>query len=87
MKIAGQVAVVTGGASGLGRAMAVEVREFGISANAIHPGGRANIDGRGGQAPEVVVPLVCFLASQNRPEVTGQVISAKKRNEASSQAR
>lgn len=69
------------GVEGLMKTVAEEVREFGISANAIHPGGRANVDGRGGQPPEVIVPLVCFLASQDAPEITGQVISAKKWNE------
>jgi NAD(P)-dependent dehydrogenase (short-subunit alcohol dehydrogenase family) len=66
---------------GLMKTVSEEVRQFGISANAIHPGSRANVDGRGGQSPEVVVPLVCFLASQDRPEITGQVINAKKWNE------
>lgn len=66
---------------GLMKTVAEEVREFGISANAIHPGSRVNVDGRGGQSPEVVVPLVCFLASQDKPEMTGQVINAKKWNE------
>lgn len=65
---------------GLMKTVAEEVREFGISANAIHPGGRVNVDGRGGRSPEVIVPLVCFLASQDRPNVTGQIISAEKWN-------
>ena len=66
---------------GLMKTVAEEVREFGISANAIHPGSRVNVDGRGGQPPEVVVPLVCFLASQDKPEITGQVINAQKWNQ------
>ncbi|MGH7844079.1 MAG: SDR family NAD(P)-dependent oxidoreductase [Candidatus Binatia bacterium] len=66
---------------GLMKTVAEEVREFGISANAIHPGSRANVDGRGGQPPDVVVPLVSFLAAQDTPEVTGQMINAKKWNE------
>ena len=66
---------------GLMKTVAEEMREFGISANAIHPGSRVNVDGRGGQSPEVVVPLVCFLASQDKPGITGQVINAKKWNE------
>jgi NAD(P)-dependent dehydrogenase (short-subunit alcohol dehydrogenase family) len=66
---------------GLMKTVAEEVRDYGISANAIHPGSRVNVDGRGGQSPEVVVPLVCFLASQDRPDVTGQIINAKKWNE------
>ena len=30
------------------KTVAEELREYGISANAIHPGGRVNVDGRGG---------------------------------------
>lgn len=66
---------------GLMKTVAQEVREYGISANAIHPGGRANVDGRGGQSPEVVVPLVLALASQDKPTITGKTISAKEWNE------
>jgi NAD(P)-dependent dehydrogenase (short-subunit alcohol dehydrogenase family) len=63
------------------KTVAEEVREYGIGANAIHPGSRANVDGRGGQSPEVVVPLVLALASQDRPTITGRTISAKDWNE------
>lgn len=66
---------------GLMKTVAEEVREFGVSANAIHPGGRVDVDGRGGQSPEVVVPLVLFLARQDGPQVTGKVIKAKDWNE------
>lgn len=65
---------------GLMKTIAEEVRDFGISANAIHPGGRVNVDGRGGQSAEVVVPLVLFLASQDKPTVTGKVIKANEWN-------
>ena len=63
------------------KTVAEEVREYGISANAIHPGGRVNVDGRGGQSPDVVVPLVLFLAGQEIPTVTGKTIKAKEWNE------
>lgn len=66
---------------GLMKTVAEEVRAYGISANAIHPGSRVNVDGRGGQSPDVVVPLVLFLASQDRPTITGRTISAKEWNE------
>lgn len=66
---------------GLMKTIAEEVRAYGISANAIHPGSRANVDGRGGQSPEVVVPLVLFLAGQDKPTITGKTISAKEWNE------
>ena len=66
---------------GLMKTVAEEVREYGISANTIHPGGRVNVDGRGGQSPEVVVPLVLSLASQDKPTVTGRTINAKEWNE------
>lgn len=66
---------------GLMKTVAEEMRQYGISANAIHPGGRVNVDGRGGLSPEVVVPLVLFLCSQDQPAVTGRVIKAKDWNE------
>ncbi len=68
---------------GLMKTVAEEVRGYGISANAIHPGSRANVDGRGGQSPEVVVPLVLFLASQDKAAITGKTINAKDWNEGS----
>jgi hypothetical protein len=55
------------------------MQPYGISAT-IHPGGRVNVDGRGGQAPEVVVPLVLFLAGQDEPVITGKVIKAQEWN-------
>lgn len=66
---------------GLMKTIAEEVKEYGISANAIHPGGRVDVDGRGGQSPDVVVPLVLFLASRDKPVITGRTISAKDWNE------
>lgn len=65
---------------GLMKTVAKEMRPHGISANAIHPGGRVNVDGRGGQAPEVVVPLVLHLAQQEQPIITGKVIKAQEWN-------
>ena len=65
---------------GLMKTVAKETEPHGISANAIHPGGRVNVDGRGGQAPEVVVPLVLHLASQDDPIITGKVIKAQDWN-------
>jgi 3-oxoacyl-[acyl-carrier protein] reductase len=59
---------------GLMKIVAKEMQQYGISANAIHPGGRVNVDGRGGQAPDTVVPLMLYLAQQDRPEITGKVI-------------
>ncbi len=65
---------------GLMKTVAEEVRDHGISANAIHPGGRVNVDRRGGQSPEVVVPLMLFLATQDGPKITGQTIKASEWN-------
>jgi NAD(P)-dependent dehydrogenase (short-subunit alcohol dehydrogenase family) len=65
---------------GLMKTVAGEMKDHGISANAIHPGGRVNVDGRGGQSAEVVVPVVLFLAAQDQPLVTGQVIKAQDWN-------
>lgn len=65
---------------GLMKTVAKEMQPFGISANAIHPGGRVNVDGRGGQNPDVVVPLVLHLAQQEEPAITGKVIKAQDWN-------
>ena len=68
------------GVEGLMGTVALEMRDYGISANAIHPGGRVNVDGRGGVSPDVVVPLVLSLCSQDSPAITGKVIRARDWN-------
>ena len=81
--VAGKCAYVASkhAVEGLMKTVAKEMQPHGISANAIHPGGRVNVDGRGGQEPEVVVPLLLFLAQQDRPAVTGKVIKAQEWNQ------
>jgi 3-oxoacyl-[acyl-carrier protein] reductase len=80
--VAGKCAYVASkhAVEGLMKTVAKEMQPYGISANAIHPGGRVNVDGRGGQTAEVVVPLVLFLAEQNQPIITGKVIKAQDWN-------
>lgn len=80
--VAGKCAYVASkhAVEGLMKTVAKEMQPHGISANAIHPGGRVNVDGRGGQAAEVVVPLVLFLAEQDQPTITGKVIKAQDWN-------
>ena len=80
--VAGKCAYVASkhAVEGLMKTVAKESQPLGISANAIHPGGRVDVDGRGGQAPEVVVPLVLFLAGQDQPTITGKVIKAQDWN-------
>ena len=80
--VAGKCAYVASkhAVEGLMKTVAKEMQVYGISANAIHPGGRVNVDGRGGQAPEVVVPLVLHLAGQDQPTITGKVIKAQDWN-------
>jgi 3-oxoacyl-[acyl-carrier protein] reductase len=80
--VAGKCAYVASkhAVEGLMKTVANEMQPYGISANAIHPGGRVNVDGRGGQAPEVVVPLVLFLAGQDESAITGKVIKAQEWN-------
>lgn len=65
---------------GLMKTVAEEVRPYGVSANAIHPGSRVDVDGRGGQSPDVVVPLVLFLAEQDKPLMSGRTINARDWN-------
>lgn len=64
------------GIEGFTKVLADEYRSRGISANSIYPGGRADVDGRGGVAPEVMVPAVLFLCKQDGQRVTGQTIRA-----------
>ncbi len=80
--VAGKCAYVASkhAVEGLMKTVAKEMQPHGVSANAIHPGGRVNVDGRGGQPAEVVVPLVLFLAQQDRPTITGKVIKAQDWN-------
>ena len=80
--VAGKCAYVASkhAVEGLMKTVAKEMQPHGISANAIHPGGRVNVDGRGGQAPEVIVPLVLHLAGQDQPTITGKVIKAQDWN-------
>jgi 3-oxoacyl-[acyl-carrier protein] reductase len=80
--VAGKCAYVASkhAVEGLMKTVAKEMQHHGISANAIHPGGRVNVDGRGGQTPEVVVPLVLHLAAQDQPTITGKVIKAQEWN-------
>ena len=63
------------GVEGLMKAVAEEVREYGISANSIHPGG-----GLRGGSPEIIVPLVLFLVRQDQAAITGQTIDARAWN-------
>jgi 3-oxoacyl-[acyl-carrier protein] reductase len=81
--VAGKCAYVASkhAVEGLMKTVAKEMQPHGISANAIHPGGRVNVDGRGGQVPDVVVPLVLFLAEQTEPKITGKVIKAQDWND------
>jgi NAD(P)-dependent dehydrogenase (short-subunit alcohol dehydrogenase family) len=81
--VAGKCAYVASkhAVEGLMKTVANEMRQHGISANAVHPGGRVNVDGRGGQAPEVVVPLILHLAAQGQPILTGKVIKAQEWND------
>lgn len=81
--VAGKCAYVASkhAVEGLMKTVAKEMTAHNISANAIHPGGRVNVDGRGGQAPDVVVPLVLHLAGQDEPLITGKVMKAQEWNQ------
>lgn len=69
------------GLEGFTKALALEMQPLGISANAVYPGGRADVDGRGGADPDIMIPLILFLCNQKIPDVTGQSIMAKEWNE------
>jgi len=65
---------------GLMKTVAEEVREYGISANSIHPGGGLSSMPDGN--PDMIVPLVLFLARQDQAAITGQTISVLEWNRA-----
>ncbi len=69
------------GLEGLMKTVAAEMGDRGITANAVYPGGRADVDGRGGLDPDVMTPLVLHLCRQEGAELTGQSIMAREWNE------
>ncbi len=69
------------GLEGLTKALAGEVRQFNIRVNALEPGGRVDVDGRGGLPAEVIVPPCLFLASDASQGISGQSIIAAQWNE------
>jgi NAD(P)-dependent dehydrogenase (short-subunit alcohol dehydrogenase family) len=66
---------------GLSKSLAGEVRRYNIRVNALAPGGRVDVDGRGGMPADIIVPACLFLASDDARTVTGQSIIATQWNE------
>ena len=68
------------GLEGLTKALAGEVSRYNIRVNALEPGGRVDVDSRGGLPADVIVPACLFLASDEAKTVTGQSIIASQWN-------
>lgn len=66
---------------GLTKSLAGEVSRFNIRVNALEPGGRVDVDGRGGLPADIIVPACIFLASDDAHAVSGQSIIATQWNE------
>jgi NAD(P)-dependent dehydrogenase (short-subunit alcohol dehydrogenase family) len=67
---------------GLTKSLAGEVSRYNIRVNALEPGGRVDVDGRGGLSVDTIVPACVFLASDDAQAVSGQSIIATQWNEA-----
>ena len=69
------------GLEGFSKTLAEEVKDFNIRVNALAPGGRVDVDGRGGLPVGVIIPACIFLASDDPQGISGESIMAKNWNE------
>ena len=69
------------GLEGFSKTLAEEVKDFNIRVNALAPGGRVDVDGRGGLPVGVIIPACVFLASDDSQGISGESIMAKNWNE------
>ncbi len=68
------------GLEGFTKALAGEVKDFNIRVNTLAPGGRVDIDGRGGMPVGTIIPACVFLASDDSQGISGEAIIATNWN-------
>jgi NAD(P)-dependent dehydrogenase (short-subunit alcohol dehydrogenase family) len=61
------------GVLGFTKQLAMEMQEYGVTANAISPGAHTTLFSHGAPAPEFVAPMVVYLASDEAKDITGQI--------------
>ncbi len=64
------------GVIGFTRALALEMRDHGITVNAVSPGAHTSLFPVDAPGPECVAPLIVYLATEQAKNVTSQIIFA-----------
>jgi 3-oxoacyl-[acyl-carrier protein] reductase len=65
---------------GFTKSLAGEVKDLNIRVNSLAPGGRVDIDGRGGLPENVIIPACIYLASDKSQDISGETITSTKWN-------
>ena len=63
-----------GGVLGFTRQLAVEMEQYGITANSISPGAKSSLFPYPAPGPEFVAPMIVYLATDAAKDINGQII-------------
>jgi NAD(P)-dependent dehydrogenase (short-subunit alcohol dehydrogenase family) len=63
-----------GGVLGFTRQLAVEMQQYGITANSISPGAKSTLFPYPAPGPEFVAPMLVYLATDEAKDINGQII-------------